>query len=159
MVFQPYLSFICLCPAAHPSLITCQMTQLISVLPRTVYLKDTQHRFLGIRISAHRLKHSVQLNRLGTLVNTRIQLSHMNFTERKIILLQWRALNFLFCITLLFWRHFAPLQLTATIPVTDLTFLSLFSLIFKQAGIWKSVAFCAVNVLLQNKKLHGSSPH
>lgn len=82
-VFQPYLSFMCLCPAARPSLIACQVTQLISVLPRTVYLKDTQHSFLGIRISAHRREHSVPLNQLGTPVNTRIQLSYTNFTERK----------------------------------------------------------------------------
>lgn len=75
MVFQLYLSFMCLCPAVHLSLTTCQITQLISVLPRTVYLKDTQHSFLGIRISAHHPRHIVQLNQLRTPVSTKIQCS------------------------------------------------------------------------------------
>lgn len=53
-----------------------------------------------------------------------------------------------FCITLLFWRPFSP----NCYQVTDLAFLSLFPLLFRHAGIWRSAAFCAVSVLLQNKK-------
>lgn len=105
--FLLYLSFICLCPTIHPSLITCQITQLISVLARTVYLKDTQHSFLGIRISAYHLKHIIQLSQLRTPVNKGN--SHKHFIKRKKLSMLMMITNVLFCITLLFWRHFALL--------------------------------------------------
>lgn len=83
VVFQIYLSCICFCLAAHPSLIACQITQLVSVLPRTVISKDTQHSFLGIRISGYHQKHIVHLNQLRTPANTKIQLSQASHTVKK----------------------------------------------------------------------------
>lgn len=146
----------CLCPAARPSLIACQVTQLISVLPRTVYLKDTQHSFLGIRISVHRREHSVPLNQLGTPVNTRIQLSYTNFTERKkpSTIMKINELPILYHVAIL------KALFTKLLPFKLLIWLSLASFhcysgtqVFEGAQLFVlSMSCCKI------KKLHGSSP-
>lgn len=52
----------------------CAQTAVLNI-PRTVYLKHTQHSFLGIRISAHHLKHVVQLYQLRTPISTKTEFS------------------------------------------------------------------------------------